>query len=288
MLPAMGQAPATPAAYCRKCDYALTGLPEKHRCPECGQEFDLSNPKTFRRRPRRKWWRIARWFVYPLLLISLILGGCIGWCYWEWKREQPVIAWVEQQANDIVWFGEPPVIIRRIGPEWLQDRAGRWRWMLERADQVEVRNFSARSASQFPVSRLRRIAALFLAGSVGNDFMSEVGQLRELEALHIINTPLSDEGLSRLSGCRSMESLSLCGSRVGDKGLATLACPRLTELLLNDTPVDDRALPALKRQTKLAMLNLIGTKITREGLAELKKTLPNCRIVGPDGEEAQP
>ena len=40
-------------AVCRKCGYALTGLPE-NRCPECGTQFDPAERDTFQTRSERK------------------------------------------------------------------------------------------------------------------------------------------------------------------------------------------------------------------------------------------
>jgi len=41
----------TPATwYCLGCGYIIDHLPEK-RCPECGREFDLSDPETYWIRP---------------------------------------------------------------------------------------------------------------------------------------------------------------------------------------------------------------------------------------------
>ena len=290
MILAMGcasKAPATPAAYCRKCDYALAGLPAKHQCPECGRAFDLSDPKTFRRRPRRKWWRIARWFVYPLLLVSLIFGGCIGWCYWEWKREQPVIAWASQQRNGFA-------VTRPIGPDWLQKHAGRWRWMLERVDRLYASDVLPRKARQISFSRLGHIQRLFLSGplsgpsGIDNALMSEIGQLRGLQDLSLVNSSVTDEGLFYLSGCRSLQELEMRGSPVGIKGLHSLHGPKLIRLDLSGTETGDDALHVLKRMTKLQWLNLWPTSVSPAAAAELKRALPNCRIVGPDGNEVQP
>lgn len=284
MLPAMGQAPATPAAYCRKCDYALTGLPEKHRCPECGQEFDLSNPKTFRCRPRRRWWRIARWFVYPLVVATLVLGGGVGWCYREWKREQPVIAWAKGLQLS-------RVDTKPIGPALLQKWAGDWGYLLQRTDRLTVASDRPLTPGQVSLARLNHLTRLQLySAGVGDEFMGDVGQLRELKGLGLWHTTVTDDGLARLSACRRLEVLDLhFNSRVGEKGLVILTNhPALISLDLSDTSADDRCLPVLKGLTRLRYLDLTRTKLTPAVVAELKEALPNCQIIGPDGNEIEP
>ena len=44
-------ATAGPQRFCRQCAYPLIGLPE-NRCPECGQVFNLDDPKTYATDPR--------------------------------------------------------------------------------------------------------------------------------------------------------------------------------------------------------------------------------------------
>lgn len=43
----------SPSIYCRRCDYALDGLPDP-RCPECGSAFDPADPTTFADHPGRR------------------------------------------------------------------------------------------------------------------------------------------------------------------------------------------------------------------------------------------
>jgi hypothetical protein len=40
------QKPSRPTMWCKECGYALDGLSEP-RFPECGREFDPSDPSTF-------------------------------------------------------------------------------------------------------------------------------------------------------------------------------------------------------------------------------------------------
>jgi hypothetical protein len=61
----MSAAATTPTMYCHGCGYVLDGLRE-NRCPECGEGFDPSNPKTFCGQP-------------PLHPVKVLLLKPIGW-----------------------------------------------------------------------------------------------------------------------------------------------------------------------------------------------------------------
>ncbi|MCE9552132.1 MAG: hypothetical protein K8T91_02005 [Planctomycetes bacterium] len=238
--------------YCRSCDYDLRGLPEKHRCPECGREFDRADPSSVRKRPRRGIWKKLRWVVYPILLVVLAASAGVGWTWWEWRREQPAIAWAQGHGGGIS--------TKPIGPDWLAKRAGRLGYLLERADVLGAESDQRVTGAAFPLSRLRHLRVLGLIGQgMGDDLMAEVGPLRELKELVLAYTAITDKGLSHLASCQRLEGLSLPDSQ----------------------QVDDKAVHILKGLTKLKKLYLVGTKITPAGVAELKKALPNCQIVGP-------
>jgi len=44
--------------FCIHCGYTLVGLPDGHRCPECGRQFSLATIEEYRRDPH---WFVKRW-----------------------------------------------------------------------------------------------------------------------------------------------------------------------------------------------------------------------------------
>ncbi|MBI1189345.1 MAG: hypothetical protein GC200_01505 [Tepidisphaera sp.] len=61
--------PLPPTACCRKCYYPLTGA-APGRCPECGREFDPSDPKSYLAKPPSKW-KWPRRIAAVLLVLGL-------------------------------------------------------------------------------------------------------------------------------------------------------------------------------------------------------------------------
>ncbi|HEV3344341.1 MAG TPA: hypothetical protein VG125_28455 [Pirellulales bacterium] len=61
----------------------------------------------------------------------------------------------------------------------------------------------------------------------------------------------------------------------------TAFCAVLSTLVvLGDTRVTDAGLAQLHGLTELLFLHLRGTKVTDDGAAQLKLSLPDCKIVG--------
>jgi hypothetical protein len=76
-------------ARCLKCAYVLDGLVGSGKCPECGCDYDLSDPRTFTRRPpfiRWKFWLPGFLLAAGVGLIVLAIGGLVGnawgWALW--------------------------------------------------------------------------------------------------------------------------------------------------------------------------------------------------------------
>ncbi len=60
--------------YCRKCLYALRGCPG-HCCPECGNRFDPSRPKTYLKHARKWWMPVTSSAGVALACVSALAFG---------------------------------------------------------------------------------------------------------------------------------------------------------------------------------------------------------------------
>lgn len=66
-------------ALCPRCDYSQLGLPDIHRCPECGLHFDDHS---------RIWEETSPWTpgkTFALVIhagFALAAAGALLWCYW--------------------------------------------------------------------------------------------------------------------------------------------------------------------------------------------------------------
>ncbi len=87
--------------------------------------------------------------------------------------------------------------------------------------------------------------------------------------------------LGELCELRELKALRLAGTAVTDKNLRTVAvATSLTWLDLDQTAITDDGLRHLQKLTNLRRLRLSGCRnISPEGVVRLKKALPNCTIV---------
>ncbi len=77
--------PKVPANFCLSCGYSLIGLPPRHRCPECGLEYDEHVQVWVPARPRRLLvWSVLVSLVASLQMVySVLYIGIRGSSWWE-------------------------------------------------------------------------------------------------------------------------------------------------------------------------------------------------------------
>ena len=96
--------------------------------------------------------------------------------------------------------------------------------------------------------------------------------MTELEELGLDGTPLTDQGLARLTPLTNLRRLRIGRTKVTEAGLAHLkAMPLIARLELADLPVTNAGLDALQGMSRLKSLDLSGTKIDDDALAALAK-----------------
>ena len=98
--------------------------------------------------------------------------------------------------------------------------------------------------------------------------------LPTLGCLKIVDSPLTDEGISCLRTCSLLNTLDLSRSAISDAGLTTIALlPGINVLDLRSTEITDAGLGPLRTLT-LLKLDVSGTQITDAGLAQIVTQWP--------------
>ena len=102
-----------------------------------------------------------------------------------------------------------------------------------------------------------------------------------LKSLGYDITKITDADLVHLKGFAKLQTLRLnANENITDAGLVHLkGLTGLQELCVSSTKVTDAGLVHLNGLTQLQDLGLQQTKVTDAGVAELKKALPDCKIV---------
>ena len=234
--------------YCRRCWYVLDGLAEC-RCPECGRPFDPTMPRTYRTKPRsRWWWSVVRRAPAVGLLLLLTAGA---WYYWEYAAQQRFLANLKS-----VGFG---VQGKPLGPKWFT------KWAKD---------------NDFPL--LLTIDWAATPARTGNDDLKVFSQMPDLEWVALFGQDVSDASVVHLRTLTKLRGLDLTSSKVTDQGLGLLThLTRLEHLDLRATKVTDESIVFLKQFANLRMLDLRGAQMTAEGIATLKQLRPNAKVDGP-------
>ena len=113
-----------------------------------------------------------------------------------------------------------------------------------------------------------------------DDDLKHFATLTRLESLDISGSKITGGGLDHLSWMKDLERLSLSSTPLTDDGLSHLPeLPSLKKLSLKDCrQVTDLGLKHLETFQQLEELDLSGSGISDAGLAQIRGSLPNCRI----------
>jgi len=103
--------------------------------------------------------------------------------------------------------------------------------------------------------------------------------MKSLQVLGLHGTKVTDQHMVHVGRLISLRFLDLTLTEVGDEAAACVArLPRLERLLLPHTRITDMGLIHLRGTAALQHLDLSRTAVTDAAVADLKKSLPKCRI----------
>jgi len=196
-------------------------------------------------KPKRRWFQFS---LATLLLLTLVCALVLGLWVAPAERQRRAVAFVESVGGYEEYADEAlaPAWIREwLGPDYFQSV---------------------------------RVVSLYQTG-VSDTGLAHLEGLTALEMLALNGTLVSDVGLAHLQGLTALELLYLFSTEVSDAGLAHLKGLTALEWLdLHGTQVSDAGLVHLEELTALKELYLDGTQVSEAGKADLRATLPNCRI----------
>jgi Leucine-rich repeat (LRR) protein len=117
--------------------------------------------------------------------------------------------------------------------------------------------------------------------------LKQIGRLKQLQALRLANSGVSDDALQGVANCTELRTLVLGGNPLTGPGLKHLSrLHQLKELKLGGcTPLTDGALNHLRGQKQLERLELDGTTCTPAAVQELKDKFLMGTIVTFGGKE---
>jgi hypothetical protein len=197
------------------------------------------SPSSEDAKPRRHWFRFSMRTLLIVVTVSSIPLGWVGWRLQQVRREQTMIAWVEQMDG-------------RVDFDYRNDKS----WWEETTDKW----FG------------ERVRGVYLHNKQMSD-LSPLAKLKNLENLHLDDTQVSD--LSPLAELKKLEKLDLRRTRVSD--LSPLAkLKNLRMLVLENTRVSD--LSPLEGLKNLKLLGIKNTQVSDEQVQKLRQALPNCKI----------
>lgn len=251
--------------------------------------------------------RPVRLSVRALMLLTLIVGGGLGWVARRSHLQRRAVAAV-RAARGVVsydWQIKDNTFQKRKGPRgpaWIRRLVGdepfqfitRVNLMNGRTDEAVMAALASQDRLEslgisYPrltdqgfatLEGLTGLRELTLYGeSVGDAAMVHVGKLVGLTELDLQRTNVGDAGLAHLAGLRHLEYLRLEHTRVSDTGMATLAKMRNLKVVgLSSTKVGDAGLARL-HGLPLLNVRIHECPVTPASVASLSRTLPRSAVI---------
>jgi internalin A len=127
---------------------------------------------------------------------------------------------------------------------------------------------------------LKEVKAVYLIKTkISNADMKELAKLSQLQILKLDEPTLKDVGLKHVSKLTELIALQVVGAQLTDAGLSAFASlDKLRMLDLSRTEVTDAGLRELAPLGQLQVLIVTGTKVSDAGVKELAKSLPNLKV----------
>jgi hypothetical protein len=126
----------------------------------------------------------------------------------------------------------------------------------------------------------KNLRELDIAHTNAGDATAKALSTQPLKKLKAYNTKFTDAGLADIAKLK-LEEAHLGGYEMGDKGVAAFAGQKQMKSLqfAYARGVTDKSVKTLSSLTGLTYLSVFMTSITPQGIDELKKALPNCKVV---------
>jgi hypothetical protein len=133
------------------------------------------------------------------------------------------------------------------------------------------------------VNDLRSLETLLLSGeNVTDEILDRLERQPHLQELHLTQGWVTDQGLANMVKFPNLRWLVMNHTAITDSGLGQVRkLEHLEELVLTGTAISDEGIPDLTAMVSLRKLDVRKTAITATGLNELRRKLPNCRVLWP-------
>lgn len=149
-------------------------------------------------------------------------------------------------------------------------------------EQLEVINCDVTDAGLKHFRMLHKLKELrfILCFNIGNEGVSYLEGLTQLENLELADSKVGDAGLKTLRRLSRLRNLDLSSTEVSDEGLESLSAFQDLEVLSlrGNVQLTDKCLEHLKKLPKVRWVKLDSTQVTDKGIADFRTLRPAVKI----------
>ena len=224
---------------------------------------------------------------WKLLAWGLTAGVVLGVGLIVWPPTGPSLAIEIQQRGGKVQLARDETLLVRVmleGPQFGDADATK----LAQVSSIQSVSFENSSITREALRRLLPLSELRSLNlnrtHLVPESLDDIARFTALQQLHLAGCLwFRDDDLQRLEPLQQLEELILSETTIGAVGVEHLRqLPSLRVLKLNRChSIQDDAIETLGRFSKLEVLDLTSSEISSRGAAQLRRELPNTRIILP-------
>ena len=223
--------------------------------------------------------KLNRLGLWRIAIASILLLGAVGMSYWFgpaiWRY-----ATNQHSSNPGEGYEQP-----RTKPEDTYPDTVVAKWVLSVGSIVrivkdgrtmELDRFQKLPDEPFKVTGIHSHSSQ----KISDEDLERFRKLSKLYSLSLAGAPITNKGLSHITGINPLRSIDLSNTAITDEAIEQLMpmSSRLRLLVLQGTKVSDVGLARLEAFKQLRTLDVRDTAVTAQGIAKLRMALPECKV----------
>lgn len=276
--------------FCRSCWYCIDNI-FSNSCPECGREFDINDPKTYRlttksRHYHRLFWKIILLLGFCFLLLTAVtifkkyqtnrakveIDKIAGLGTYMTTYNYPAQFWKYAHGQGLPYL-EYIYAFTADDEEFSDTKLAKVSHIAPHIAIWDLSSSNITASGIINIQNPSRVKWLNISDtSIKEDDLAFVSRFSNIEILYLDNLDVTTRMIESLKEIKSIHTLSISGSSLNSETFRAIGeLSNLGHLVLNQSKMGDDDLRYLNNLNDLLILQVSDASLSNHGLKHLAK-----------------